>query len=488
MRAVTAQFLFEANTFSPLEVGMDMFRDGGTWLEGAAAVRRASEAAETQTGGSLRAFEAAGWSCDPVFLAVCGSPSGRLSRACFAEVREAFRRCLGPALPADAVVLHLHGAASAVGEDDVEGALLSLVRDELGHRGRLVLSLDLHANLTRRMSRLADAITAYRTMPHVDLADSGARAARLAMARGPLERSVAKLKAIVPPTDTTHWDGRFAHMLGLARAAEGRDGVVDVAILPVQPWLDVDEMGSAVVVTGTGGRLDGVARALAEEWWSQRRLWGADIRSWDEIVSRLLTKRERPWVLVDAGDATSGGSEGTSAEALARLLPHADSLPGPVLLCVVDPATVAAARAGARTFTIGVQRVPLEAEVMHVGDGSFHASGRLYPGRPFSMRGAAVLAHGDLRVVASCSPTMVIDDAFYACVGLDARNALSVQSKSIMSWRAAFAAEAGDGLYFDGPGQTPIDVRRARFSKAGRGCFPLTDEPSEPIEAWRYPA
>jgi len=46
----------------------------------------------------------------------------------------------------------------------------------------IVASLDLHANVTHRMLREADALVSYRTYPHVDMADTGALAAEL-MAR-----------------------------------------------------------------------------------------------------------------------------------------------------------------------------------------------------------------------------------------------------------------------------------------------------------------
>jgi len=37
----------------------------------------------------------------------------------------------------------------------------------------LVVSLDLHANVTPQMMKHADALIAYRTYPHVDMADTG---------------------------------------------------------------------------------------------------------------------------------------------------------------------------------------------------------------------------------------------------------------------------------------------------------------------------
>ena len=44
-----------------------------------------------------------------------------------------------------------------VGEDDTEGHILEKVRTELGFKGLVVLSLDLHANFTRRMLEHAGA-------------------------------------------------------------------------------------------------------------------------------------------------------------------------------------------------------------------------------------------------------------------------------------------------------------------------------------------
>src|SRR5262249_60536857 len=57
--------------------------------------------------------------------------------------------------------------------------VLRRVRETVGPRTPGVASLDLHANVTRAMVQLADALVAYRTYPHVDMADTGARAAQL---------------------------------------------------------------------------------------------------------------------------------------------------------------------------------------------------------------------------------------------------------------------------------------------------------------------
>jgi len=48
----------------------------------------------------------------------------------------------------------MHGAQTAEGEDDVEGYVLERTRVITGPDKPIVLTLDLHANVTRRMVEL----------------------------------------------------------------------------------------------------------------------------------------------------------------------------------------------------------------------------------------------------------------------------------------------------------------------------------------------
>src|SRR5678816_909850 len=79
----------------------------------------------------------------------------------------------------DAIYLDLHGAMVCEHLDDGEGELLERLRRAVGPRVPIVASLDLHANVTEKMLTCADALVAYRTYPHVDMAETGDRAAFL---------------------------------------------------------------------------------------------------------------------------------------------------------------------------------------------------------------------------------------------------------------------------------------------------------------------
>lgn len=487
MKALLAQFIFESNTFHQAEAGLDIFQQGGVWLAGEAQVREWMGRVESQLSGSMEILSATGWEVVPVFAATCATPAGRLGAGCFSTLRDTLRESLRAGLPADGVILHLHGAASAIGEDDVEGALIEMLRTELCYSGRLVVSLDLHANVTRRMLSHADALTAYRTMPHTDFVETGRRAARLLLDERPKVRSLVKVPALIPPTDTCDSHGRFAEVLRQARALEEVPGVLDVSLFPVQPWMDVEEMGSAVVVTMLVGSDDaGAVSRLAEAWYAQRHDWQTGIRSWEEILGTLAKPNdEGPWILVDASDATTGGSSGESAEAVVKLWDLGNVLPGEVLLHVVDPGAAKAAALGARDFVLGSQRFPVRAEVIFSGEGIYRPRGKAYTGIEFSMGQAAVLAAGKLRIVVCSRGSLCADPAFYECLGLDPERALAVQVKSMMGWRAGYGAEASRGLVFDGAGITSLDFQRLPFTGPRRDLFPIRKEPSQPLALWQ---
>src|SRR3546814_3859831 len=67
-------------------------------------------------------------------------------------------------------------------DEDAEGALLAGLRARLGDAIPIAITLDLHANVTGRMGRLANIMLPYRTYPHIDQYETALRAAALLQA------------------------------------------------------------------------------------------------------------------------------------------------------------------------------------------------------------------------------------------------------------------------------------------------------------------
>src|SRR5690606_24413262 len=86
---------------------------------------------------------------------------------------------------------------------DGEGEILRRVRAVVGPEIPVVASLDLHANVTPEMVAHSNALVIYRTYPHVDMAETGARAfALLARIQGarPLAKAFRQIPFLMPLT------------------------------------------------------------------------------------------------------------------------------------------------------------------------------------------------------------------------------------------------------------------------------------------------
>ena len=475
MKVALAQFIYESNTFNPVEAGIEFFTEQGTWLTEPEAIRDWAQSSDSQLQGSLDVLGQANCETVPTFVAMCGTPGGRLTHKCYQSVRDSFRASLSRALPADAIVLHLHGAVCAAGEDDVEGDLLAMVRHELGFTGRVIVSLDLHANVTERMLQHADIITAYRTFPHMDFRETGGRAAQLLLnTSGATTRTITKLAALIPPTATDHRHGNFAAILQRARELESAPDIVDVSLFPVQPWLDIEGLGTSIVVTATQAESGAcVARQLADEWYAQRDTWDPGLLDWNTIITQLSDAPTKPWLLVDTADATTGGSDGTSAEAITQLWPYRETLRAEAILWVVDPGAIASATAGATRLQLGESRFTVEGTIIFSGECRFRPRGRAYTGQEFSCGRAVVLAAGQIRIVVTEQGCLCADPAFYECLSLAPDAALAVQVKSHMGWQAGYEVGPDRGLRFDGPGCTTLNFARLPYTGARRELFPF---------------
>ena len=108
MKAALAQFIYEVNTFAAEPAHIDLFKKGGVWLDAEQDVRAWAASTDSQMHGSLNVLAAAGWETAPCFVAVCGSPAGRLTEACFHKIRDTLLDRVKAAGPFDVLILHLY--------------------------------------------------------------------------------------------------------------------------------------------------------------------------------------------------------------------------------------------------------------------------------------------------------------------------------------------------------------------------------------------
>jgi len=440
-----------------------------------------------EVSGIIAAAEEEGVKLVPL-LASYGGTGGPVATAAYAylrdEILEGARRS---AADVDGAILALHGAMLTEDLDDPEGDLLMRLRQILGPDKPIVCSLDLHAHVTDLMVQHATAFVAYHTHPHVDIYDTGYRAMKLfgRILRGEVRPVMAhrKLKMIAPPEQ--HNTGRppMGPIMERVKTVERAPRMLAAAIFPVQPQLDIPNLGWSVIAVSNGdpALARSTADEIAEMAWQCRRDF---LRDRTPIPDALRIARQTPGgpiVLADASDGTAGGAEGDSTVLLQALLESPVS--GTCLLLITDPEAVTRCAAvgvgkeislevGGKLTPAFFRPVRVTGTVRTLSDGRFQMK---LPPIPANRGLTAVLQVGEIFIVLSEKPVYTWDEECYRSVGLFPREAKLVQVKSPSGFRPTYEPFAKAIIDIDAPGPADSTLTRLPYKRVTRPLFPLDD-------------
>ncbi|MGE0874085.1 MAG: M81 family metallopeptidase [Burkholderiales bacterium] len=487
-RIAIGGFQHETNTFAPALADYAAFEAGGGWpgVQYGDALFAGVEGANIPAAGAVQALRASGHALVGTAWAAA-SPSAHVTRDAYERIAGEMIARLAAAGPLDGVYLDLHGAMVAEHFDDGEGELLRRVRAALGPRVPVVASLDLHANVTRAMSAIADGMVAYRTYPHVDMADTGARAARLleqtlrAGHRLAGEHRVFDFLTGIP-SQCSFIDpcrGIYAE-LGELEQTHG----VTLSFTPGFPMADFAECGMAVFGHGADAKaLQRAIAALHERIAGAEKDFALELHSADEAVARARARGEpgRPVVMADTQDNPGAGGNGDTTGLLAALVRQ--NAPGATLGMLVDGESARRAHeagAGATlAFSLGGRSqvpgdAPFEGEftVEKLGDGRFTCSGPMFKGFRMTLGPMALLrsrAAPGVRVVLASRKCQAADQEMFRHVGVEPRRERMLALKSSVHFRADFQPIAKEVLVVRSPGPALADPAEFKWTKLRRG-------------------
>lgn len=473
----------ECNTFSPVPTTLEDFhvRLGQDLVDHWHGTR-------TEIGGFLDVLQRPDVEIVPL-MAGWAITKGRILERDFAQMKHILANSLRAALPLDGLLVALHGAMCAEGADDAEGALLDVIRSIVGPSLPICLTLDLHANLTERMCRLADAVIGYRTFPHVDLYETATTAGEwlLRILAGEMrpQTVLQKIPMIVPGENMQTADGPFAEVWSYAKSVQPPE-VASYSIFGVQAWLDIEEMGCAVIALTN--RDEAKAREFCR--WVSRRFW--DVRKDFEVsfpppeiaIQKALETSGQPVVLSESSDSPTAGSPGDSADMLRALSEHAPGAPATIWLrdeAAVEQAEQVGVGAKLRVSLGGAydklnrKSLVVDAEVLRISGGDFVMTGSQYTGMKTSMGRAAVLQVGAVTVLVSKLPAINIDPQLFRSQGIEPREKKVVVVKSATAFRAEYRPFAAKIIMVDTPGVSTPNIRAIPFRHVSRPIYPLDE-------------
>ncbi len=488
MRVAVASFMFEGNSLSLSTVGRADFARQG--IHDGAELLAVSRGMGLGLSGGIEILEADGAEIVPVYSARCVS-GGHVEDGYFQEAMGLIVEGIAGAMPLDGIYLELHGAMICATEKDPEGALLAAIRDRIGPEVPIAISLDLHAHVTPRMTAAAQIVVGYQTYPHIDAYETGAIACGLLLRamRGeihPVTR-IRKYNAIVPVLGgATIGDAPMARVAEHARRLEAEGRALSVSYFPVQPWLDMADVGitGLAVTDADPAAAEAVAQEILDDIWTRRRAFELPAMAPEQAVRAAAAAPGRV-LIVDAPDSMGAGASGDSPALLQAILAQAPELDS--ALFIVDAQTAQQAfalgegatgqfRVGAKLDDRWYRPVPLTATVERLCDGAFTYRDGPAKGRRTTLGPTAVLRTGGLRLVVGNHAFYENQDEHYRACGVDIAACKIASFKNLMNYRKLLGPGVSH-IALHGPGGAPLRLQDVAWQNRVRPFWPADDMP-----------
>jgi microcystin degradation protein MlrC len=485
MRVAVAGFMHESNTFNPLPTDRGAF-EAQTLRYGPGCLDEWREA-HHEVGGFLEG--AARFGFEPLPLALAWTtPSGLVRDEVLEEVTgvliDSLRR-----QPCDGLLLALHGAMVTDSFPDADGEVIRRVRESVGPDFPIVVTFDLHGNLTEQMVAHCTAAVTYRTNPHVDQRDCGLRAASLM--KRILAREIEPRQALAKPPviislavqDTSREPLR--PFLEDLRRLETTAPLLAASFALGFPYADVPQMGPSILVVtdGDAERARHEADEMAGRLWEDREKMVARLPEASEAVAIALKSKSTPVVLVDFGDNIGGGSAGDGTVILAEMLRQGAThgvvclnAPQEVQRCAKAGinATVRL-EVGGKVDRLHGEPVTVEGRVRVLHDGTYVEPQPRHGGRRLNHMGFTALVelegHNLLVLTSQRHPPFSLGQL--TCLGIQPERQRLLVVKAAIAYKAAYAPIAGQIIEVDTPGLTAVNPARFNYRHIRRPMFPL---------------
>jgi len=483
-RIAVAGFLHETNTFAPTKATYDDFAGGASPMTRGEAVLKTMRNVNVALAGFIEVAQAQGWVVLPV-LAAAATPSAHVTKDAFERITAMILDGIASFGPLDGVFLDLHGAMVTEHLDDGEGEILERVRKLVGPGIPVVTSLDLHANITPQMMEHADALIAYRTYPHVDMAETGRACGRhmaLILKSGQrFAKSFRQLPFLIPISWQCTFDQPSKGIYAKLESMQG-EKVPTLSFAPGFPAADFVDCGPSVVAYGaTQADADAAADELAKLVIGHEKDFDGHIYTPDEGVRTAMTLAKaasKPIVIADTQDNPGAGGDSDTTGMLRALVRN--KAERAAIGMIYDPQAAAAAHAAGKGATLrlalggksGISGdTPYEETfvVEQLSDGKFKATGPFYSGRTLQMGPSACLRIGDVRVVVSSRKAQLADQEMYRYVGIEPTAQAILVNKSSVHFRADFEPIAEKLLICAAPGAMPADPATLQWKRLRPG-------------------
>ena len=487
-RVGVASMIQETNTFSANQSTMQDFEIQGIWL--GEDVETNSQGLNIEISGSLTQLRTHGFEAIPLMRAWAMS-GGVLLDTELAKMKVILKREITAAGHLDGLILNLHGALINESDDHTDAHITEFAREILGADVPIVVTHDLHGNPSRRIVAASDALIGFRTYPHIDQGDTGRRAAdlmnQLLSNNRKLGTVLKKLNMIIPAETMGTSDQPLLQIRELADSLID-DEILDISLFPVQPWIDVSEVGFGITVVHSGNveRANECAEIIRRALWKIHKEFQATLYSVDEAINSAIKGYQgKMQMIAQSSDAPTGGSTGDDSRVVASLVNFGSDIPS--ACTVVDAPAVEAAFAQSIGDEVALslgfsidprwgKPVTVYAKLLNKGQTPVVLSGPVMTGQVVSIgRWILLQSANKVQILVSESATPTFDPAGYEVAGIDLDACTVVHVRSPLLFKSGFAGRYGQIFPLDLDGPTTPNIKSLQFFKVPRPMIGLDD-------------
>lgn len=486
-RIAVAGFQHETNTFGATLATFADFELADSWpgLLRGPEVLSGTNGCNLPLAGFVQAAQAENDAQLIPILWCSAEPSSFVTDDAFERISGAILSGVADAGALDGIYLDLHGAMVTQSHQDGEGELLRRLRAQVGPDLPISISLDLHANLTSAMVEHASAICVFRTYPHLDMAETGARAyeaLRHLISGTKLYHAFRQAPFLIPLQAQFTGLPPFSDLYASA-AAQGAAPTGWAEFTAGFPAADIYDAGPAMLayaptIEEAEANADALMAQLLE---AEARIDGTMLPAAQAVAEALALNTLAPVVLADVQD--NPGAGGTSdTTGLLRALVEGGA--GPAALAMLnDPEMAAKAHAAGKGATIngalggkaGPDPWPYEGRflVEALSDGRFAFTGQMLAGSVAETGPTALLRvmddKSEVRVVVSSQRCQALDLAVFTHIGVDPAAHRLLAVKSTVHFRADFDPVAAQVIYVEAPGLHPCHLPQVPYVNLRKG-------------------
>jgi microcystin degradation protein MlrC len=393
----------------------------------------------------------------------------------------------------DGILLAMHGAMATETRQDPETDAVREIRQAVGSDVPIMVTFDLHGNKDASILKEATAVFGYHSSPHVDMGDTGRRAARAMI--GMLKEEITpvvvlkKPGIVVPSVYSATTVDPAKEIIGCLREWEKHPGVVDVTALFGFAWSDVRQLGmSMIAVTDNDPEL---ARQVVDDLSGlaqnrRKALTGREkfsLYSVMEGVSRaigLAKTAEKPVVILDHADRTSDTTfvirefiEQGAKKAAHPLLHDPEAAKTCIETGIGGRVDM---EVGARTGWRDGGPLRVIGKVLWAEECKYIGTGPMSKGHEIDLGPTAIIDMDGIWLQFTTYEASLIDeDPFYQC-GYKPQDFDIIVTKSKTHFRAVYEKLATEIIIVDAPGQCPADISVFEYRNAPQDIYPLKEK------------